>query len=62
MPAQYFQTDHKFLTRTASVRITCDNVFRLYINTNLQSGSWSNLYGRYIVWTANSEWNKTFLN
>ena len=62
MPAQYFQTDHKFLTRTASALIMCDKVFRLYINTDLQRGTWSNLHGRYIVWTADREWNKTLLN
>jgi hypothetical protein len=42
-------SDHKFLTRTASVLITCDKVFRPYINTDLQSGTSSNLYGHYVV-------------
>ena len=59
MSAQYFRTDHKFLTRTASVLITCDNVFRLYINTDLQRGTSSNLDGHYVVRTADSVFNKT---
>lgn len=58
MLAQYFQRDHKFLTRTVSVLITFDNVFRLYINTDLQRGTASNLYGHYVDWTADSVLSK----